>query len=51
MFLFEDLLIMAFCWLMGVITGTGLGKALGVQKHIDRERELDSDEESVVEVS
>ena len=45
MLLFEDLILMAICWVCGILTGGGLGCALGVQRHVDREREEETEEE------
>jgi len=39
--MFEDLIYMALCWAFGIGTGLGLGCALGVQRHIERERKLE----------
>jgi len=45
MLLFEDLILMAICWVCGILTGGGLGCALGVQRHIEHERALELEED------
>jgi hypothetical protein len=42
--MFTDLLFMFSFWALGLCTGLGLGCALGVQRHLQRERQLELEE-------